>query len=161
MEGTVQRSGNRVQVNAQLVDARTSRRLWGQIYERDLADVFAIESEIATAIAAELNAKLSPNEKSDIERPVTGNIPAFDLYTRANNLLLMESFSDDLPGHLRQAADLLNRAVAQDPAFFQAYCQLAYIHDRLYFDGFDHTSARLALAEAAIQTAFRATSECR
>jgi serine/threonine protein kinase/tetratricopeptide (TPR) repeat protein len=155
VEGTVQRSGNRVRVNAQLVDARTDRRIWAQIYERDLADVFAIESEIATAIAAELDAKLLPNEKSDIERPVTGNIPAFDLYTRANNLLLIESFSDDLPGHLQQAADLLNRAVAEDPTFFEAYCQLSNAHDGLYFYGYDHTPARLASAELAIQTAFR------
>ena len=155
VEGTVQRSGNRVRVNAQLVDARTDRRLWGQIYERDLADVFTIESEIATAIAGELNAKLSPNEKSEIERPTTNEITAFDLYTRAKNLLLTASFRDDDRGHLRQAADLLNQAVVRDPAFFQAYCQLAYTHDRLYFDGFDHTPARLAMAEAAIQTAFR------
>jgi TolB-like protein/tRNA A-37 threonylcarbamoyl transferase component Bud32/Tfp pilus assembly protein PilF len=155
VEGTVQRSGNRVRVNAQLVDARTDRRSWGQIYDRDLADVFAIENEVATAIAGELNAKLSANEKSDIERPKTSDIPAFDLYTRANNFLLTASFRDDDRGHLRQAADLLNQAVARDPAFFQAYCQLAYTHDRLYFDGFDHTPARLALAEAAIQTAFR------
>jgi serine/threonine protein kinase/tetratricopeptide (TPR) repeat protein len=155
VEGTVQRSGNRVRVNAELVDARTDRRSWGQIYERDLADVFAIESEIATGIAGELNAELSPNEKSEIERPITGNIPAFDLYTRANNLLLIESFSDDLPGHLRQAANLLNRAVARDPTFFQAYCKLSYAYDALYFYGYDHTAARLASAEAAIQTAFR------
>ena len=155
VEGTVQRSGNRVRVNAELVDARTDRRSWGQIYERDLADVFAIENEIATAIAGELNAKLSPNEKSEIERPTTGDIPAFDLYTRANNLLLTESFSDDMPGHLLQAADLLNRAVARDPTFFEAYCQLSYAHDGLYFYGYDHTPARLASAELAIQTAFR------
>jgi serine/threonine-protein kinase len=155
VEGTVQRSDNRIRVNAQLVDARTNRRLWGQIYERELADVFAIESEIATAIAGELNAKLSPNEKSEIERPATGDIPAFDLYTRANNLLLTESFSDDVEGHLRQATDLLSQAVARDPAFFQAYCQLTYDHDRLYFYGYDHTPARLALAEAAVQMAFR------
>ena len=155
VEGTVERSGNRVRVNAELVDARTGRRSWGQIYERDLADVFAIENEIAKAIAGELNAKLSPNEKSEIERPTTGDIPALDLYTRANNLLLTASFRDDDGGQLREAADLLKRAVVRDSAFFQAYCQLAYIHDRLYFDGFDHTSARLALAEAAIQTAFR------
>ena len=155
MEGTVQRSGDRVRVNAQLVDARTARRSWGQIYERNLADVFAIESEIATAIAGELNAKLSPNEKSDIDRQVTDNIPAFDLYTRANNLLLIESFSDDLPEHLRQAVNLLNQAVAGDPTFFEAYCQLSYAHDGLYFYGYDHTPARLASAELAIQAAFR------
>ncbi|HEY3660777.1 MAG TPA: hypothetical protein VGK91_06080, partial [Candidatus Udaeobacter sp.] len=154
VEGTVQRSGNRLRVNAQLFDARTDRNVWALTYEREVAGVFAIESEIATAIASELNAKLLPNEKSEIERPPTGDIPAFDLYTRAKNLLITGSFRDDDGEHLREAADLLNQAVVRDPAFFQAYCQLAYIHDRLYFDGFDHTPARLALAEAAIQTAF-------
>jgi serine/threonine protein kinase/tetratricopeptide (TPR) repeat protein len=154
VEGTVQRSGNRLRVNAQLFDARTDRNVWALTYEREVAGVFAIESEIATAIASELNAKLLPNEKSEIERPTTGDIPAFDLYTRAKNLLMTGSFRDDDGEHLREAADLLNQAVVRDPAFFQAYCQLAYIHDRLYFDGFDHTPARLALAEAAIQTAF-------
>jgi hypothetical protein len=118
VEGTVQRSGNRVRVNAELVDARTDRRSWGQIYDRDLADVFAIENEVATAIAGELNAKLSPNEKSEIERPTTGDIPAFDLYTRANNLLLTASFRDDDRGYLWQAADLLNQAVGRRPGVF-------------------------------------------
>jgi len=155
VEGSVQRSGNRLRVNAQLVDARTDRRSWGQVYDRDVADVFAIESEIATAIADELKAKLSPNEKSEIQRHTTGNIPAFDLYTRANGFLLTESFSDDVRGALLQAAELLNQAVARDPSFFQAYCQLSYAHDGLYFYGFDHTPARLAMAEAAIQMAFR------
>src|SRR5262249_21348505 len=143
VEGTVQRSGNRLRVNAQLVDARTDRRLWGQVYDRDVADVFAIESEIATAIADELKAKLSPNEKSEIRRHTTGNIPAFELYTRANGLLLTESFSDDVRGALLEAAEFLKQAVARDPAFFQAYCQLGYAHDGLYFYGFDHTPARL------------------
>ena len=69
LEGSVQRSGNRVRVNAHLVDARSHRELWGQSYDRDLADVFAIQSEIAMAIADQLHAKLSPNEKSEIERP--------------------------------------------------------------------------------------------
>src|SRR6266480_6247954 len=71
VEGSVQRSGNRVRVNAQLVDTRTDRHLWGQTYDRDLADVFAIQSEIAKAIADQLQAKLSPNEKKAIEQPPT------------------------------------------------------------------------------------------
>ena len=86
VEGSVQRAGNRVRVNAQLVDARSDRHLWGQTYDRDLADVFAIQSEIAMAIADQLHAKLSPNEKSEIERPPTKDITAFDLYTRAKKL---------------------------------------------------------------------------
>jgi serine/threonine protein kinase len=155
VEGRVQRTGNRVRVSAQLVDARTDGQLWGQTYDRDLADVFAIQSEIAKAIADQLQAKLSPSEKSAIERPPTSDITAFDLYIRAKNLVLTTSFSVSARPNLLQAADLLNQAVAHDPSFFQAYCQLAYAHDALYFFGYDHTPTRLAMAEAAIQVAFR------
>ena len=84
VEGSVQRSGNRVRVNAQLVDARNDAHLWAQTYDRDLADVFAIQSEIAKAIADQLQAKLSPNEKKAIEQPPTTDLAAFDLYVRAN-----------------------------------------------------------------------------
>jgi TolB-like protein/class 3 adenylate cyclase/Tfp pilus assembly protein PilF len=160
VEGAVQRSGNRVRVNAQLIDARTDRHLWAQTYDRDLADVFAIQSEIAKAIADQLQAKLSPREANEIERPPTGDISAFDLYTRARNLFLKDlAGSSTGKADLLQAADLLNQAVARDPSFFQAYCQLAWIHDGLYFLGWDHTPARLALAEAAIQAAFRLRPE--
>src|SRR5216117_4030884 len=153
VEGSVQRTGNRVRVNAQLVDARTDRHLWGQTYDRDLADVFTIQSEIAKTIADQLQAKLSPREENAIERHPTSDISAFDLYVRAKNILLT-------PGSIEKAdtlrvVDLLNQAVARDPSFFDAYCQLAYAHDALYFYGLDHTSARLALAEAALQAASR------
>ena len=154
VEGSVQRSANRVRVNAQLLDARTDRQLWGQTYDRDLADVFAIQSEIAKAIAEQLQAKLSPYEENAIERPPTADITAFDLYTRAKNLLLI-GLSSAMKANLLQAADLLNQAIARDPSFLRAYCQLAYAHDALYFLGFDHTAARLALAEAAVQAATR------
>ena len=93
VEGSVQRSGNRVRVNAQLVDARTDAHLWAQTYDRDLADVFAIQSEIAKAIADQLQAKLSPNEKKAIEQPPTTDLAAFDLYSRAKSLLLTAAFS--------------------------------------------------------------------
>jgi TolB-like protein/Tfp pilus assembly protein PilF len=155
LEGSVQRSGNRVRVNAQLVDARTDRHLWGQTYDRDLADVFAIQSEIAKTIADQLQAKLSPSEKSAIERPPTNDITAFGLYTRAKDLLLTAYESGAGKADCLQAIDLLNQAVARDPPFFQAYCRLAEAHDTLYSAGYDHTSARLALAEAAIDAASR------
>jgi TolB-like protein/class 3 adenylate cyclase/Tfp pilus assembly protein PilF len=155
VEGSVQRAGNRVRVNAQLIDARSDRQLWGQTYDRELADVFAIQSEIATAIADQLQAKLSPSEKAAIERPPTGDITAFDLYTRGKNLLLTTTFSGSAGANLLKAADLLNQAVARDPAFVQAYCQLAWTHDLLYLFGIDHTPGRLALANAAVQAAFR------
>jgi len=153
VEGSVQRSGNRVRVNAQLVDARTDRHLWGETYDRNLADVFAIQSEIAKTIADQLQAKLSPREENAIQRSPTSNISAFDLYARAKNILL--TISSRGKADCLQAVDLLNQAVARDPSFFDAYCQLAYAHDALYFFGDDHTSARLALAEAALQAASR------
>jgi TolB-like protein/Tfp pilus assembly protein PilF len=154
VEGSVERSGNRVRVNAQLVDARTDRRLWGQTYDRDLADVFAIQSDIAKMIAEELQAKLSPSEENAIARTPTRDITAFDLYTRANNLFVSHLGATNKADSL-QVVDLLNQAVARDPSFFEAYYKLAEVHNILYFSGYDHTSARLALAEAAIEAAAR------
>ena len=155
VEGSVQRSGNRVRINAQLVDVRTDRHLWAQTYDRDLPDVFAIQSEIAKTIADQLEAKLSPAEKDAIERAPTSDITAFDLYTLAKNLCLTAFGSSTTKANLLQAADLLNQAVARDPSFLQAYCLLAFAHDGVYFVGFDHTPARLAQAESAVQAASR------
>ena len=154
VEGSVQRSGNRVRVNAQLIDTRTDRQLWAQTYDRDLADVFAIQSEIASAIANELQANLSPNEVSAIKRPPTADVAAFDLYAHAKNLSLAR-LNNALKANLLEAVDLLNQAVARDPSFYQAYCQLAHAHGELYFQGYDHSQARLALAEEAIERAYR------
>jgi TolB-like protein/Tfp pilus assembly protein PilF len=155
VEGSVQRAGNRVRVNAQLIDARNDAHLWAQTYDRDLADVFAIQSEIAKAIADQLQAKLSPHEKAAIEKPPTSDVTAFDLYSRAKSLLLTTSFSAIGGRNMYQAVGLLEQALARDPSFFLAQCQLAYAHDNLYFLGIDHTPPRLALAEAAVNAAVR------
>ena len=156
VEGSVQRAANKVRVNAQLIDARTDAHLWAQTYDRDLADVFAIQSEIAKAIADQLQAKLSPNEKKAIEQPPTTDLAAFDLYSRAKSLLLTAGFSATSEPDQRKAIELLDEAVKRDPSFFDAYCQLAYAHEIAYaVRGYDHTPARLALAEAAVQAATR------
>ena len=155
LEGSVQRAGNKVRVNAQLIDARSDAHQWAQVYDRPIDDVFAIQSEIAKAIADQLQAKLSPTEKTAIEQKPTSDVNAFDLYNRAKNILLTTSLNANVQALYLQAVDLLNQAVAHDPSFFEAYCQLAYANDNLYFLGNDHTPARLALAEAAIQSAFR------
>jgi TolB-like protein/Flp pilus assembly protein TadD len=156
VEGSVQRAANKVRVNAQLIDARTDAHLWAQTYDRDLADVFAIQSEIAKAIADQLQAKLSPNEKKAIEQPPTTDLAAFDLYSRAKSLLLTTSFSVTNERDVRKAIELMNEAVKRDPSFFDAYCQLGFAHEQLYaVIGLDHTPARLALAEAALQAATR------
>ena len=152
LEGSVQRSGNRVRLNAQLIDARNDAHLWAQTYDRDLADIFTIQSEIAKAIADQLQAKLSPSERQAIERAPTSNLAAFDLYARAKDLLRIAN-----PGKAEwlQAIDLLDQAVARDPSFFDAYCQLATAHGQLYSLDFDRTPARFALAAAAAEAAGR------
>jgi TolB-like protein/DNA-binding winged helix-turn-helix (wHTH) protein/Tfp pilus assembly protein PilF len=155
LEGNVQRIGNRLRVNAQLINADTDTHVWAQTYNRDVADLFAIQSEIAQAIAAQLAAQISPAEKRAILRRPTADLTAFDLYIRAKDLSVRSPFTNSGKKDLLEAADLLNQAVTRDPAFFLAFCQLAFTHDYLYFFGHDRTPARLALAEAAIQAAFR------
>ncbi len=155
LAGTVRRSNGQVHINAQLLDTRTDAHVWAEEYHRDLNEIFAIEAEVAQSIVTQLQATLSPREKNAIERPTTSDMTAFDLYTRARNLVLTRSLGGNAKAIFLQIADLLNQAVARDRSFFQAYCQLAQAHDSLYFFGFDHTSDRLALAEAAIQAASR------
>jgi serine/threonine protein kinase/Flp pilus assembly protein TadD len=156
LEGSVRKTDTWLHINAKLIDTRTNTHLWAEQYDRDLKDMFAIQSEIAQKVAERLHAKISAAEKVAIERPPTANIIAFDLYSRAKNLLLaVVSFTGTRKANLLKAADLLNQAVAHDPTFFEAYCQLAWTHDYIYFDGWDRTPARLALADAAIHAAFR------
>jgi TolB-like protein/class 3 adenylate cyclase len=159
VEGSVQRVSNRVRVNAQLIDARNDAHLWAQTYDRDLADVFAIQSEIAKAIADQLQAKLSPAEKNAIEQRPTSDVAAFDLYSRAKNLMLTTAFSAIAGKQLDEAVTLLNQALQRDSSFFLAQCQLARAHDQLYALGLDHTSARLAKADAAVEGAIRLRPE--
>src|SRR5215813_6275965 len=115
LEGTVQRAANKIRVSAQLIDARNDAHLWAQTYDRDLPDVFAIQSEIAKAIAEQLQAKLSPKEKAAIEKPPTTDLAAFDLYTQAKTLILTNPASSSANKNLLQAIELLNSAVARDP----------------------------------------------
>jgi TolB-like protein/class 3 adenylate cyclase/Tfp pilus assembly protein PilF len=155
LEGSVQRAANKVRVNAQLINAHTDAHEWAENYDRPVDDVFTIQSEIAKAIADQLQAKLSPSEKSAIEQRPTNDVAAFDLYSRAKTLFLNTSFSAIAGKNMLQSVDLLNQAVARDPSFFEAYCELATANGNLYFLGIDHTPARLALAEGALAQASR------
>jgi TolB-like protein/Flp pilus assembly protein TadD/predicted Ser/Thr protein kinase len=155
LEGSVRKAGARAHMNAQLIDTRTDTHVWAEQYDFDLNDLFVIQSEIAKKVAGRLNAKISAAESLAIEQPITTDLMAFDLFARAKNLLLWVSSTTGGESKLLQAVDLLNQAVARDPSFFQAHCELAYAHDLLYFFRDDHTPARLALAEQAIKTAFR------
>jgi serine/threonine protein kinase/Tfp pilus assembly protein PilF len=155
LEGTVQRVAGRVRVNAQLIDARTDTQLWAEGYDRDVTDVFAIESEVAGNIVAQLQAKISPSEKAAIEQKPTADLVAHDLYIRAKTLIATAVFSTPNAESLSEAVRLLNQAIERDPNFALAYYQLAHAHDLLYFTGTDHTPARLAMADEAIQSLTR------
>jgi len=155
LEGSVQRATNRVRVNAQLIDARSDAHLWAETYDRDLADVFVLESELAEKIVAQLKTKLSPEEKAAIAERPTKDLAAYDLYARAKTLIETSLFSTPQNESLFEAVRLLNQALQLDPAFALAHYQLAYAHDLLYFLGADHTPARLAMADAAIQSLLR------
>jgi serine/threonine-protein kinase len=155
LEGTVQRAGGRVRVSAQLIDARTDSQLWAERYDRDAADVFAIESEIAGKIVAQLQAKISPSEKAAIEKPSTTDLAAYELYLRSQELFADTTNAIHAREKLPQAAKLLDEAVARDPHFLQAWCLLSRVHSVAYFRGHDHTQARLGLAKAALDAALR------
>jgi TolB-like protein len=152
LEGSVQRAAGKVRVNAQLIDARTDAHLWAQTYDRSLADVFAIQSEIAQTIAGQLQAKLSPNEQRAIEQAPTTNLVAHENYLRARTLD-EQSNDPNGRGYLLQAVQLLNEATQLDPNFLLAYCLLVEVHTDLYWGGFDHTAARLELARVALEKA--------
>src|SRR5213083_144451 len=155
VEGSVQRAANKVRVNAQLIDARNDAHLWAQTYDRDLADVFAIQSEIAKAIADQLQAKILPREKVAIEARPTNDITAYDLYIQGVELVDAAPNAENGKDSSLQGVSLLEQAIARDAAFLPALCTLAQAHDQLYLLGFDHTSARLSLAEQAINAALR------
>jgi TolB-like protein/Tfp pilus assembly protein PilF/predicted Ser/Thr protein kinase len=161
LEGTVRRFGGKVHINAQLVDAHTNAGVWAEEYDRDLNDVFAIETEVAQSIANRLRAKVSAREKMAMQEWPTKDLVAYDLYVRAASLIDGYYTSRNYERDLSQAVELLNQAIARDPAFLLAYCRLAEANDELYFrrDEYHTASAeaasRLDLAKAAIDSAFR------
>jgi TolB-like protein/Tfp pilus assembly protein PilF len=163
LEGSARRSGDRIHLNAQLIDTRTDTHVWAEEYDRDLNQLFAVQSEIAQKVAGHLHAKLSVSEKASIEERPTQDLVAYDFYIRAVSLITI-ALAPSQAGvvNFSDAVDLLNKAVARDPNFFLAYCQLAFVHDLVYNGDTwvhhretDHTAARLALAKSAIDSAFR------
>ena len=137
LEGSARRSGDRIHLNAQLIDTRTDTHVWAEEYDRDLNDLFAVQSEIAQKVAQHLHAKLSASEKASVEERPTQDLVAYDFYVRAVSMI----YNAQVPSGtgrclqmrtLSEAVDLLNKAVARDPNFFLAYCQLAFAHDLVY-----------------------------
>ena len=151
LEGSVQRSGNRVRVTAQLIDARSDTQQWGDRYDRDLADVFAIQSEIAKTIADQLKAKLSPQEKARVEEIPTANTEAYVFYLRANQI---ERNPDTMLEDYKIAEGLFVQAIELDPNFALAHARLASIQAEI-FHYYEPTETRKMRARTEAETALR------
>src|SRR5437667_2676014 len=153
LEGSVQRAGGRVRVSAQLIDARSDAHLWAEHYDRDLADVFAIQSEVAENIVAQLKANISPSEKAAIDVQPTRDLEAFDIYLQAKQLINTFHDTPDWKETLLKAVRLLDEAISRDGNFALAYCWATRAHIALYWFNLDHTPARLEQAKANAQKA--------
>src|SRR5438067_3385484 len=169
LEGSVRRAGTVLHMNAQLIDTRTDTHVWAEEYDRNLNDLFTVQSEIAQKVVQHLHAKLSASEKASVEERPTQDLVAYDFYVRAVSMIYNaqvpftssgcgncpareedSSSNNSTQSNLPDAVELLNKAVARDPNFFLAYCQLAFAHDLI-----GNTPARLAMAKSAIDSAFR------
>jgi TolB-like protein/Tfp pilus assembly protein PilF len=155
LEGSVQRAGDRLRIAAQLIDARTDSQVWAETYDRTAADLFAIQSELAESIVAQLQAKLSPEQKAYIEARPTQDLVAFELYLRAKQIIDSYLIADDVRAAVLSALQSLDQAIKRDPDFLSAYCYIARANDLLYFFDLDPTPDRILLAEAAVKAALR------
>ncbi len=155
VEGSVRQSGAKVTIVVQLTDARSNDSAWQKTYQGNLADVFAIQNDIVQQILSQLKATVSVKEKAAIEDSPTKDLIAYGLYVRAKALVATISLNAQISEKLREAVSLLDQAIARDPGFFLAYCQLAAAHNYLYFFGLDHTPSRLDLANDALKTVVR------
>jgi TolB-like protein/Tfp pilus assembly protein PilF len=155
LEGSVQRAGDRIRIAAQLIDARTDSQIWADTYDRTAADLFAIQSELAESIVAQLQAKLSPEQKADIEARPTQDLVAFELYLRAKQIVDSYLIAEDVRVALLSALQSLDQAIKRDPDFVSAYCYIARARDLLYFFDLDPTPNQILLAEAAVKAALR------
>jgi serine/threonine-protein kinase len=147
LEGSVQKTGDHVRVDAHLVDTRNATTIWAQQYDRKLDDLFGVESELAQAIVSQLKARLSPNEKAAIEVTPTKDMVAYDLYLRARESF----FQDNYP----KAVQLVEEAVKRDSQFALAHALLAQVQLYMYRFNGDQTANRLGRANDAAETALR------
>jgi TolB-like protein/predicted Zn-dependent protease len=154
MEGTVRREANRVRINAQLIDARTDLHVWNDTFDREITDLFALQTELARRIAFALRANLSPREKASLQVHPTSDLDAYDLFLRARDLFRW-SGSGDPRENGERALRLLEEAIARDPHFALAHCLASRFHAELYWFGYDRTRSRLTQAKLAADTALR------
>ena len=151
LEGSVRREGNRVRVNVQLINANNDEHIWASNYDRDLVDVFAIQTDLAHEIAGALQAKLSPTEKAQIEHRPTENADAYLLYVQAHDLM---NRPDRFRSDLTKAEQFLQEATRLDPKFALAFAGLSQLESWLYHTD-DPTPARRDKARSAANEALR------
>jgi serine/threonine-protein kinase len=144
LEGSVRRDGDRLRIAVQLIDARTDEHLWGESYDGDLSDLFAVQSDVARSVAERLEASLAPDELARIDAPPTQSTEAYTFYLRALEF-----------GELDEQREmLLEQAVQLDPDFAVAHAELATYHMRVFGRGWNRTEDRLRAAKAALDRAF-------
>ena len=151
LEGSVRRIGNRVRVNVQLINAENDEHMWAEDYDRDLTDVFAIQTDLAQQIVRQLQAKLSPMEKAQIERRPTENGEAYLAFVQAHDL---STRPDKFRGDTEKAEQLFEKATKLDPNFAEAFAGLASVEEWIYHT-FDPTPARKEKARVAAEEAIR------
>jgi tetratricopeptide (TPR) repeat protein len=153
LEGTVRRAGNRVRVNAQLVNAQSDAQIWADTFDRELTNLFALQSELAERITAALRANLSARERASMHIHPTKDLAAYELFLRARDLFRWSGIGDPLENG-EKALLLIDQAVARDPQFALAYSLASRVNAELYW--FAHQSrARLDSAKAAADVALR------
>ncbi len=152
VEASVQRIGDRVRINVQLIETATDEHLWAELYDRNVADVFAMQTEVATKIANSLQAKLTGREQDAMAEKLTGNMAAYDAYLRGIDFA---SRPGQTPGDEKKAADEFAEAVRLDPEFAQAWARLSRASSSLFFQHIDGSAARKEIARTAAETATR------
>ncbi|MEO6971240.1 MAG: hypothetical protein ABI217_10140 [Chthoniobacterales bacterium] len=155
LEGGLERIDGKVRISVHLTDARRGAKLWTDSYEREPGALFGMHGDLVQRIASEMQASISPQEKAATDECPTKDLVAYDLYVRGKTLITSVSYNAQINEKLAQAVQSLDQAIARDPNFYLAYCQLAAAHNYLYFFGFDHTPARLAMADTVLKAAVR------
>jgi TolB-like protein len=154
LEGSVRKAGNRVRITAQLIDTATEGHLWAQNYDRQLEDVFAIQSEIAEKVAGELRIRLVEDERRVIGKKATENAEAYTLYLRGRQLV-----GERTEPTFRQALGVFEQAISLDPSFAKAYAELAYCYSMLANDGYEPDERVVPKAELAVRKAVQLDPE--
>jgi TolB-like protein/Flp pilus assembly protein TadD len=151
LEGSVRRVGNRVRVSVQLINANSDEHIWAEDYDRDLTDVFAIQTDLAQKIASALQAKLSPNEKARLDQRPTQNSDAYLLFVQAHD---HANRMELLPDTYLKAVPLFEQAIKLDPTFAPAFAGLSIVESRIYHN-FDPTDGRRKKARLNAEEALR------